>query len=111
MELLHLPDRYVNKYMLQFLGNRSIPRVNRESIEFKFVVWRSQPTSLRYSNVFIIFQVVTPEMKAFMKELRKKVTVALVSGSDFPKVQEQMGSENGEINPNLTLTLQLFDPT
>ncbi|XP_015768240.1 PREDICTED: phosphomannomutase-like [Acropora digitifera] len=38
--------------------------------------------------------VVTPEMKAFMKELRKKVTVALVSGSDFPKVQEQMGSEN-----------------
>lgn len=50
-------------------------------------------------------------MKAFMKELRKKVTVALVSGSDFPKVQEQMGNENGEINPNLTLTLQLFDLT
>ena len=44
-------------------------------------------------------------MKAFMKELRKKVTVALVSGSDFPKVQEQMGNENGKMNPNLTLTV------
>lgn len=40
-------------------------------------------------------QVVTPEMKDFMKELRKKVTVALVGGSDFPKLQEQMGGDNG----------------
>ncbi|XP_068671746.1 uncharacterized protein [Montipora foliosa] len=38
--------------------------------------------------------VVTPEMKAFMKELRKKVTVGLVGGSDFPKLQEQMGGDN-----------------
>lgn len=45
-------------------------------------------------------------MKAFMKELRKKVTVALVSGSDFPKVQEQMGNENGKINPKPTTVLQ-----
>lgn len=36
-------------------------------------------------------------MKEFMKELRKKVAVGLVGGSDFPKLQEQMGGEDGEI--------------
>ena len=38
-------------------------------------------------------------MKAFMQELRKKFTVALVGGSDFPKLEEQMGSENGKDKP------------
>lgn len=37
---------------------------------------------------------ITPEMKEFMKELRKKVAVGLVGGSDFPKLQEQMGGED-----------------
>ena len=36
-------------------------------------------------------------MKEFMKELRKKVAVGLVGGSDFPKLQEQMGGEDGEV--------------
>jgi len=35
-------------------------------------------------------------MKEFMKELRKKVAVALVGGSDFPKLEEQMGGDNGQ---------------
>lgn len=35
-------------------------------------------------------------MKDFMKELRKKVAVGLVGGSDFPKLQEQMGGEDGK---------------
>lgn len=38
--------------------------------------------------------VVTPEMKEFMKKLREKVVVALVGGSDFPKLEEQMGGDN-----------------
>lgn len=38
--------------------------------------------------------VVTPEMKEFMKNLRKTVVVALVGGSDFPKLEEQMGGDN-----------------
>ena len=36
-------------------------------------------------------------MKEFMKKLREKVVVALVGGSDFPKLEEQMGGDNGKI--------------
>ena len=32
-----------------------------------------------------------------MKKLREKVVVALVGGSDFPKLEEQMGGDNGKI--------------
>ena len=30
-----------------------------------------------------------------MAKLRQKVSVGLVGGSDFPKLQEQMGGDNG----------------
>lgn len=33
-----------------------------------------------------------------MKKLREKVVVALVGGSDFPKLEEQMGGDNGKIS-------------
>ena len=36
-------------------------------------------------------------MKEFMAELRKKVTVGLVGGSDYVKVQEQMASKDGKV--------------
>ena len=32
-----------------------------------------------------------------MKKLRKKVVVGLVGGSDFPKLEEQMGGDNGTL--------------
>ncbi len=35
-------------------------------------------------------QVITPDMLAFMKDLRSKVTVGLVGGSDYAKICEQM---------------------
>lgn len=35
----------------------------------------------------------TPEMKAFMQELRKTVTVGIVGGSDLSKISEQLGSD------------------
>ncbi|PFX29562.1 phosphomannomutase-like [Stylophora pistillata] len=38
--------------------------------------------------------VVTSEMKEFMKKLRTKVVVGLVGGSDFHKIQEQMGGDD-----------------
>jgi phosphomannomutase len=34
----------------------------------------------------------TPEMKSFMQDLKKKVVVGIVGGSDLVKQQEQMGS-------------------
>ena len=36
-------------------------------------------------------QEVTPEMTAFMKELRGKVTIGVVGGSDTNKIKEQLG--------------------
>ena len=33
----------------------------------------------------------TPEMLSFLKELRQKVTIGVVGGSDFPKQQDQLG--------------------
>jgi hypothetical protein len=40
-------------------------------------------------------------MKAMMADLRKKVKVGLVGGSDFVKIQEQMGGDDGEAKPKL----------
>ncbi|XP_031554162.1 phosphomannomutase-like [Actinia tenebrosa] len=37
---------------------------------------------------------IKPEMKTMMAELRKKVKVGLVGGSDFVKIQEQMGGDD-----------------
>lgn len=34
----------------------------------------------------------TPEMMAFLKTLRTKITVGIVGGSDLPKQEEQLGS-------------------
>lgn len=34
---------------------------------------------------------IEPEMKAFMTELRKKIVIGVVGGSDFPKQKEQIG--------------------
>jgi len=38
-------------------------------------------------------QEVTPEMTQFMKDLRGKVTIGVVGGSDTPKIQEQLGPD------------------
>lgn len=41
----------------------------------------------------------TEEMKTFLGELRKKVPVAIVGGSDYPKIKEQMGAAiSGEVD-------------
>ena len=37
-------------------------------------------------------------MKEFMKKLRTKVVIGLVGGSDFHKIQEQMGGDDGKVN-------------
>jgi len=38
-------------------------------------------------------KLVTPEMTAFIKELRKKCVIGIVGGSDFKKQKEQMGED------------------
>jgi phosphomannomutase len=52
-------------------------------------------------NVLILFDVdgtltpsrlvIKPEMKAFLAELKKKAVLGIVGGSDYPKMEEQMG--------------------
>ncbi len=38
-------------------------------------------------------KVVTPEMRQFLADLRKKVTVGVVGGSDLAKAKEQLGED------------------
>lgn len=59
----------------------------------------------RFSEIFSVFdlprtttsveQKVTPDMVQFMEELRKRITVGVVGGSDLPKQKEQLG-DSGE---------------
>ena len=37
---------------------------------------------------------ITPEMKAFLAELRKTICIGVVGGSDFVKQQEQIGEDS-----------------
>lgn len=43
-----------------------------------------------------IFQVITNDMKDFLVQLRDKVDIGMVGGSDYSKVQEQLGGGDGE---------------
>ncbi|CAK8695757.1 phosphomannomutase 2-like [Clavelina lepadiformis] len=40
---------------------------------------------------------ITPEMKNFLKDLRKIVTIGVVGGSDFGKIAEQLGADGDEL--------------
>ena len=42
---------------------------------------------------------ITPEMKEFMLELSKKITVGIVGGSDLPKQEEQLGEGIAKVFP------------
>jgi len=46
----------------------------------------------------IFVQVITPEMKQFMLDLKKKVVIGIVGGSDYDKMQEQMGGDDGKLS-------------
>lgn len=42
----------------------------------------------------ICTQVITKEMESFIGDLRNKVVIAVVGGSDLVKIKEQMGGES-----------------
>ena len=44
--------------------------------------------------VSLTMQVIKPEMKAFLGELKKKAVLGVVGGSDYPKMEEQMAGED-----------------
>ena len=41
-------------------------------------------------------QVITPEMKEFILNIKKKVAIGVVGGSDYDKMQEQMGGDDSK---------------
>lgn len=43
-----------------------------------------------------LHQVITPEMKEFILNIKKKVVIGIVGGSDYDKMQEQMGGDDGK---------------
>ena len=42
------------------------------------------------------FKVITPSMKEFLLEIKKRAVIGIVGGSDLVKMQEQMGAGDGE---------------
>ena len=41
-------------------------------------------------------QGITPEMKDFILNLKKKFVIGLVGGSDYDKIQQQMGGDDSK---------------
>ena len=46
--------------------------------------------------LWYVTQVITPEMKEFILNIKKKVVIGIVGGSDYPKMQEQMGGDDSK---------------
>ena len=49
--------------------------------------------SLSLSLSLSFLKVIKPEMKAYLAELRKRVVIGVVGGSDKAKQEEQMGGD------------------
>lgn len=47
-------------------------------------------------SVRVCFQRVTPDMAEFLEDLRKRVRVGVVGGSDLGKIKEQLGNDGEE---------------
>ena len=41
-------------------------------------------------------QGISPEMKDFMLKIKKKVVIGIVGGSDYDKIQQQMGGDDSK---------------
>lgn len=50
-------------------------------------------------------------MIEFMEKLKQKVTVGIVGGSDLVKILEQLGGNDGIINPTLYLIYTYYNET
>ena len=50
----------------------------------------------QFHHIRFFLQRVTEEMENFLQELKSKVKVALVGGSDLVKIAEQMGGDDGK---------------
>ena len=46
--------------------------------------------------LLLLWQVITPEMKEFILNIKKKVVIGIVGGSDYDKMQEQMGGDDSK---------------
>jgi hypothetical protein len=67
------------------------PLVLRESIGFSRTHVVLPVFAFCFCLLFNSLQKIEPEMVEIIAELRKKVTVGIVGGSDMPKQREQMG--------------------
>ena len=64
-----------------------------------------------FTMFWFLLQRVTEEMENFLQELKSKVKVALVGGSDLVKIAEQMGGDDGKSEfrpPDKRAYLKLF---
>ena len=49
-----------------------------------------------FNFLLLLWQVITPEMKEFILNIKKKVVIGIVGGSDYDKMQEQMGGDDSK---------------
>lgn len=76
--------------------------VNKHNLVLNFTM---QELSDCY-NVCVYFQRVTPDMAEFLEELRTRVRVGLVGGSDLCKIKEQLG-DDGEAHTSYPSQLSI----
>ena len=74
---------------------------SRRATALRFTTKASMPASKRTLALFDVDGTltparlkITPEMKAFLAELRKTICIGVVGGSDFVKQQEQIGEDS-----------------
>ncbi len=54
------------------------------------------PRNVRVSMTIVTIQRATPEMKQFLKELKDRVVIGVVGGSDLVKAKEQLGDDSAK---------------
>jgi hypothetical protein len=74
---------------------------SRHATALRFTTKASMPASKRTLALFDVDGTltparlkITPEMKAFLQELRQTISIGVVGGSDFVKQQEQIGEDS-----------------
>lgn len=86
--IFNLPQEVINRSLKEKEGKSSI----NAPFTCLYSALLSPPPSLS------LLQVIKPEMKAYLAELRKRIVIGVVGGSDKAKQEEQMGGDGRKFN-------------
>ena len=98
--IFNLPQEVINRSLKEKEG--------KSSINAPFTCLYSAPLSLLPPSLSLL-QVIKPEMKAYLAELRKRIVIGVVGGSDKAKQEEQMGGDGRKFNTCNSTCTQLHE--